>query len=86
MNKKITKNNLKLPLPITVKLDPDVEAVLSFMLENFKADKLVDIANAVKEIAIPLWARHKTEIESHNEPFVPIILCRHDTPKTDDVT
>ncbi|HYA15351.1 MAG TPA: hypothetical protein VEF33_13535 [Syntrophales bacterium] len=83
---KIKKKNLKLPLPIMVKLDPDVEAVLSFMLENFRADKLVDIANAVKEIAIPLWGRHKTKTDSNDKPFIPIYLCRNNPSKANDIT
>jgi hypothetical protein len=75
---------LKLPLPATVKLDPDVEAVLSFMVENFKADKLVDIASAVKEIAIPLWNRHKKEVNYSNKRFIPIFLNRHYPPDEDE--
>lgn len=69
--------NLKLPLPITVKLDPDVAAVLSFMVENFKANKLVDIANGIKELAGPLWSRHRIEPASCEKGFISVSLTRH---------
>jgi hypothetical protein len=76
--------DLKLPLHVTVELDPDVEAVLSFMVENFEARKLVDIANAVKEIALPLWNRHKTEANTCKKRIIPIVLKRYYPPDKDE--
>jgi len=74
INKKTRKGDLRLPLPVTVKLDPDVEAVLAFMQENFKASKLVDIANGVKELAEPLWNHHKTEPGPCEKRFIAVYL------------
>jgi hypothetical protein len=60
---------LRLPLPLTVEADEDIKAVLAFMSENFEATKLVEIARAVSEIAIPLWGRHNSK-----NPFVSLFL------------
>jgi len=69
------KRNFKLPPPLIIELDPDVQAVLAFMHANFEATKLVDIANAVKELSGPLFGRFKTEPNVHKllgERFIPI--------------
>ncbi len=60
---------LRLPHNRKIEADADVKAVLAFMSENFEATKLVDIARAVSEVAIPLWGRHNSE-----NPFESIFL------------
>ena len=74
LGEKTTKRKLRIPHRVIVELDPDVEAVLGFMEENFRASKLVDIANAVKELAVPLWSRHQNEPNMYEKGFVSVSL------------
>jgi hypothetical protein len=60
-----------------IHMDPDVKKVLEFMETNLPIRKCVDVANAVKELAIPLWGRYIKPTDRYdNEYFVSICLKR----------
>jgi len=68
---------IKIPDPQPVEIHPDVKLVLEFMQANFEASKLLDIAKAVYELAVPFFGRCKTEPNIHTilrERFIPIVL------------
>lgn len=57
-----------------IRMDPDVKRVLEFMESNIAADKLLNVACAVNELATPLWSRYINEINVHARKFIPIAL------------
>jgi hypothetical protein len=77
------KRELRIPRPLTIEVDPDVKAVLEFMHGNFEATKLIDIANAVKELSGPFFGHFKTELNPHVKRFIPIALRLSSSDGTD---
>jgi len=60
-----------------IQLDPHVKMVLEFMEANLPIRKCVEVANAVKELAGPLWGRYvKASDRYDSDYFVPIRLKR----------
>lgn len=70
------ERKLKMPGEMTIHMDPDVKMVLGFMLANIAAPKLVQVANAVKELATPLFSRFVNEPNPHAIKFIPLALHR----------
>ncbi len=60
-----------------LQVDEHVEKVIAFMQTNLPAAKLVAVANAIKELATPLWGHYE------REEIVPLSL-RHGLISADD--
>lgn len=66
-----SKKQLNMPNGLQVVLDKDVAMVLEFMQLNIEARKLIKVANAVKELAEPLWGHTIKEPMQWNK-FIPL--------------
>ena len=45
--------------PTVVSMHPSVQSVVAFMNQTLPGDEMVDVANAVAELAPVLWGRYK---------------------------
>jgi hypothetical protein len=69
MNTKISPN-------MEIHIDPDVKKVLEFMQANLPIRKCFEVANAVKDLALPLWGRYVKPHDRYDEDFIPLCLKR----------
>lgn len=67
------KKQLNMPNGLQAVLDKDVAMVLEFMQLNIEGRKLIDVANAVKDLAGPLWG-HSINNPIPWSKFIPIAL------------
>lgn len=67
------KRSLNMPQGLSLEVDKDVGMVLEFMQLNIEARKLIDVANAVRELAGPLWGHSINNPIPWNK-FIPIAL------------
>ncbi len=62
-----------------VSMDEDVQKVVAFMAGNVPANKLISVAQAVNDLARPLWGHHKgesiTPISLTNDPILACDQC-----------
>ncbi len=56
-----------------IQMDADVQKTMAFMARNMVASKLVAVAKAVNDLALPLWGHHQSEdiiaISLRNDPI-----------------
>lgn len=69
------ERKLAIPDSMYVELDPDTKVVLEFMQRNIACPKLVAVANAIKELATPLWGHYQKDMDE----FRVISLQHHQT-------
>lgn len=57
-----------------VYMDEDVKKVIAFMSQNMVASKLISVAKAVNDLALPLWGHYESEniipISVLNDPIL----------------
>lgn len=56
---------------MTIKLDRNVEAVMSFMEQNVEADRLVRVASAVASLAPTVWGDQVPLVRDQLVTFIP---------------
>ena len=60
-----------------LQIDEEVKKVLEFMQNNICASKIFNVANSIKELALPLWGHYKRE-------EVRTLCLRHEPLESDD--
>ncbi len=66
-----SKIEIKLPQCLPLVVDSEVAMVIEFMQSNIKAKKLIRIAKAVNDLAIPVWG-HLHDDPINWERLIPI--------------
>lgn len=60
MNTQESQKELRLS-NLSIEMDPDVKKVLEFMQQNISCSKLVGVANAIQNLATPIWGHFQKE-------------------------
>jgi hypothetical protein len=55
------KKKINMPQGLLLVVDPEIAMVIEFMQSNVQAKKLIRIAKAVNDLAIPVWGHLKDD-------------------------